>query len=107
MTTRELEQLAYPYDGDTTADFANRPFAPIDNYGSDIMTHQCPCCNLGTLQNNRIDNDRFLDVAASFIEKQRAGKSAHAIGEAVVWGAKALFNRSRAELKCDECGAVF
>jgi hypothetical protein len=106
MTTRLLEELAYPYEGDTTADFDARQFAPNDTHWSQHMI-SCPCCNSGTLNNNRIENDRFLDVAASFIEKQRAGKPAHAIGEAVVWGAKALFNRSRAEWKCGICGAVF
>jgi hypothetical protein len=106
MTTRELEELAYPYDGDTTADFANRSFAPNDKHWSQNMV-QCPCCNSGTLQSNRFENMPFNNVARGALDARQAGKGAHAFTALAVWAGVEALNRMRAEWKCSSCGAVF
>lgn len=96
-----------PYQGDTTADFARRSFAPINSYRSMNNMIQCPCCNSGNLESNHVENKHPLDVATTVLDKLKSGKSTHAVGEAALWGAKALWNRMRGEWKCGHCGAVF
>lgn len=107
MSHQPSDNLTYPYEGDTTADFANRPFAPLDNYRSDIMSVQCPCCNSGTLQSNKIDNLPFDTTARGVLDAVKAGKQAHALMAGAVWAGIALLNNMRADWKCETCGAVF
>lgn len=107
MTTRELEELAYPYDGDTAADFANRPIPPIETYWSETMSVQCPICNSSAIESNHVANKHPLDVASAIIEKLKSGKSTHAAGEFALWGFKEAWNRMRAEWKCGHCDARF
>jgi hypothetical protein len=87
-------------------DLRDRPFAPIDNHWSQTMV-QCPCCNSGIIESNRVENKHPLDVATVVLEKLKAGKSTHAAGEAALWGVKEIWNRMRAEWKCGHCGAAF